>query len=348
MVSADGQLRTAVIGVGHLGQHHARVHAESPSTRLVAIVDLDLARAREVGERFGVEARDNFASLVGEVDAVSIVVPTEYHAATARPFLEAGTAVLLEKPMVNRIADGEALVELANKQGVVLQVGHIERFNPAFAAVAELALKPRYIDCLRQSPFPFRSLDVSVVFDIMIHDLDIAAHLAGAPVARVDAVGAEVITKSEDIASARIAFENGVVANVSASRISLESTRLTRIFCDDCIVTIDYQARSARIYRRSDRLLDAMARVEGEGPSALTDLKECGFESLIEGEDIPVREQDQLEAEIGAFLRCVRTGERPLVSGEDGLGAVRLATRIVEDIAKAPFPRTATTGVRNG
>jgi predicted dehydrogenase len=324
-------IKVAAIGVGHLGRHHARIYGEMAGIELVAVVDANLKQAAEVAAACHAPALNDFASLVGKVDAVSVAVPTEYHFAVAKPFLEAGAAVLVEKPLTHAVEDAEKLVELAQKHQAILQVGHIERFNPALLALtARLGprLRPRFIECQRLSPFRFRSADIGVVFDLMIHDLEIVEFLAASPIESLEAVGASVLTAHEDIANARITFANGCVANITASRASLAPQRLMRIYADDYYARVDYQKRQAQVFRRSAEL-DA-ARQQNDVMS----LKDKDFAQLIAVENLPVADSEPLKAELESFISCVRAGSRPVVSGAEGLRAVRTATTIIHNILR--------------
>jgi len=326
----------AVVGVGAFGRHHARVYAETPGAELVAVVDRDPAVAAEAAARHGCAALADPAALPADLDAVSVAVPTVAHAAVAVPLLRRGVACLVEKPFAADLADGAAMVEAARASGAVLAVGHIERFNPAVTAMGRYPLRPRYLECSRIAPFSFRSADVGVVLDLMIHDLDLVLHLAGSEPVRVDAVGVPVLTSREDIANARIEFANGCVANVTASRVATKVERKLRLFSEDAYMVLDFALKQGWVYRKSPGLtLEAVARLKAEAKS-LADLKGLVFGDLLKVEPVPIDDHEPLVAELTSFLEAVRTRGRPVVSGEDGLRAVRLALQVVEAIRRSP------------
>jgi len=300
-------LKTAVIGVGHLGRHHARILAGLDGVELVAVVDTDIERAAQVAEAAGTRARADAAGLESEVDAVSIAVPTESHLAVALPFLERGVATLIEKPLARSTADADRLVETARRSGAVLAAGHTERHNPAVAVARELVDAPRFIEVHRLGTFPERSLDIDVVFDLMIHDLDIVLSFVGSDVEAIDAVGVPVLTSRIDIANARLRFANGCIANLTASRISRDRIRKIRFFQPDAYVAIDYGAQQVERYR--------VVRGAGARPA-------------IEGGLLDVPRDEPLKRELADFVAAARSGGRPLVSGDDGRRALAIAERI--------------------
>ncbi|MGM0553670.1 MAG: Gfo/Idh/MocA family protein [Pseudomonadota bacterium] len=304
-------LRCAVIGVGHLGRWHAAKYAQLPETELVAVVDADPETAQRVAEANGCTAETDYRGLIGRVDAVSIAAPTTLHHDIARDFLAAGCHVLVEKPITATLEQAEALNRLAEQHGVVLQVGHLERFNAALRRLAEDPLHPRFIESHRLAPYKPRATDVSVVLDLMIHDIDIILSLVGAPLTEIRASGARVITGDIDIANARLEFANGCVANVTSSRVSTKSERRMRIFQSHSYASVDFQNRVLSLHHLGD--LDP----ETGAPEIHTD------ESVFD-------ESDALLAEIRAFVAAAR-GEQPvLVSGRDGQRALDTASRITE------------------
>lgn len=303
------KLRAAVIGVGYLGQFHAEKYAGLPNVQLVGVVDQDRARAGQIAAKLNAHAFETPASLLGNVDAVSIVVPTVLHHEVAKQFLEAGVHVLLEKPVTVTLEQADELVRIADRKGVVLQIGHIERFNPAITAIKPLLKEPRYLQAERSAPFTVRCTDVNVVLDLMIHDLDIVTDLAGSQPARVSAAGASVITREIDSAFARIVFENGCIADVAASRISDEKKRVLRIFDGEALYTADYQTQKALVSRRGT----------GTVPELIA-------------ADIPTERRDTLLEEIKSFLGCIEHRTRPLVSGAEGRNALALARIITDSI----------------
>jgi len=305
-------LRVAVIGVGHLGRHHARILGSLEGATLVGVVDAKRDRAREIAAACGGVAMENASDLLGQVDAVSIAVPTESHLAVALPFLQHGIPVLVEKPLARDVSEADAMIETAARAGVVLAVGHTERYNPAVAAAAQHLDNPRFIEVHRLGTFPERSLDIDVVFDLMIHDLDLVLSLVRSDVASIEAVGVPVLTGRVDIANARLRFENGCIANITASRISRDRTRKIRFFQQDAYLSIDYAAQEVEMYRL----------VRGEGRPAIT------------GGKLEVQREEPLKRELADFLGAVRDGRPPLVAGEDGRRALALAQRITERMAE--------------
>ncbi len=304
-------LRVGVIGVGYLGQFHAEKYAGITDVELVGVVDSDPARAALIAKKQNTRAFSEPDQLLGLVDAVNIVVPTAYHHQVAKRFLEQGVHVLLEKPITVTLEQADELIDLANRKGLVLQVGHIERFNPAVTAIKALLKSPRYITAERAAPFTVRCTDVNVVLDLMIHDLDIVSDLAGSEPKEVSAAGASVITKEIDMATARIVFHNGCAADVTASRVSDEKKRLLRVFDEECVYASDYQTQKTS--------------VSTKGGNAVPELIMS---------TIPTERRDTLHEEIRAFVRSVQTGSRPLVSGVEGRRALALALRISESIHK--------------
>lgn len=305
------RLRAAVVGVGYLGAFHAEKYAAHPDAELVAVVDVDAARARAVAERVGAEALTDARRLAGRIDCASVAVPTPAHHAVARALLEAGIDVLVEKPLTTTVAQGQDLLECAARSGRVLQVGHLERFNPAIQAIAGEIRNPRFVESQRLAPFGERGTDVDVILDLMIHDLDLLLATVGSPVRSIDAVGIPVLTSAVDIANARLRFANGCVANVTASRVSVKRERKLRIFQNDAYFSVDFDERRVRIVRREPR---------PDGPPALN------------FEERSVERGDALAAEVSAFLGAVRRRETPPVSGWDGLKALEVAEVIRESV----------------
>ena len=305
------RLRAAVVGVGYLGRFHAEKYAAHAGAELVAVVDVDPARARAVAAALGVEAVTDHRALLGRIDCASVAVPTQLHHAVAGDLLEAGVDVLVEKPLTTTVAEGKALVELAVRRERVLQVGHLERFNPAIRALDGVLREPRFIECHRLAPFSERGTDVDVVLDLMIHDLDVILSMMPSALRSVEAVGVPVLTTSVDIANARLRFANGVIANVTASRVSLKRERKLRIFQPDAYLSVDYGERRVLICRREP------------GPDGQPALS-------LEEREVP--EADALGSEIDAFLRAVRERETPPVTGWDGLRALEVAHVIRESL----------------
>jgi predicted dehydrogenase len=302
------KLKCAVIGTGYLGKFHAEKYASLPDCELLAVVDINEAAAKEVAEKHGAAALTDYQSLLGNVDAVSIVVPTTLHHKVSRDFLNAGAHVLVEKPITVTVAEAEELIAIARQKNLILQVGHLERFNPAILGL-DKEEKPLFIESHRLSPFNPRANDVSVVLDLMIHDIDIILALVGSEVERIDASGTAVLTQGTDIANARLLFKNGCVANVTASRISLKMERKMRMFRPSSYVSVDFQNRVlSRHYTGQKEMFPGIPEIVTE---------ETIFES-----------GDALLEEIKHFVNCIHTGDNPLVSGEAGKQALETAIAI--------------------
>jgi predicted dehydrogenase len=314
------RIRTAVIGAGYLGRFHAQKYAALPQVDLLAVVDTDAEARDRVAREVGCEAVADYRSLLGKVDAVSVVTPTPLHHRVSMDFLEAGAHVLVEKPITSTMDEARELVATAARRGRVLQVGHLERFNPAILAIEGLLDRPRFVESNRLAPFKPRGTDVSVVLDLMIHDIDLIRNIVNSPVESIDAVGAPVFTDEIDIANARIRFENGCVADATASRISMKSERKLRVFQADAYLSIDLQQKVLTMVRK------------GSGaPQAGVPPVEINEQSFDPG--------DALRDEIVSFLECIETGRRPVVSGEDGLQALETAIRIGELLGTGALAR---------
>jgi len=321
--------RVGVIGVGHLGKQHARIYHQLGA--LAAVVDADAARASEIAGPYGVPHYSDYKQLFGKVDAVSIAVPTVGHHEVAKLFLERGIPALVEKPLTKTIEQGEELCRIAREKKVALQVGHVERFNPAVTAVMDVIKKPRFIEVHRLSPFRFRSSDIDVVLDLMIHDLDIVLHLSRSPLVRVDAVGMALLFGKEDMANARLEFEDGCVANLTASRISDKQMRKTRIFSEDCYVTVDTLAKEAWIYRTTPQLGEALAKLPKDRDLNLADLATIPKE-FYSIQEVKLEEQEPLARELQSFLEAVEQGREPVVPGEHGVRAMKAADTILKEM----------------
>jgi predicted dehydrogenase len=307
------RIRIAVIGVGHLGQHHARLLAAMPQVDLVAVVDTDPQRGAEIAAKCGTAAHTDASTLVGNVDAAIIATPTTSHVEMALPFIEAGAAVLVEKPLAASVAEADRLVEAAAARGSLLAAGHTERFNPAVAAASALISDPRFIEIHRLGTFPDRSLDIDVIFDLMIHDVDMLLAVVGSDVVSVEAVGVNVLTPRVDIANARFRFASGCIANVTASRISRDLVRKARFFQHDSYVSIDYAEQEVEAYRL---------------------VSEDGARPAIRGGPIAVTRNEPLRLELEDFVDAVRVNRPPAVTGRDGRAALALATQVSELISK--------------
>lgn len=303
-------LRAGVVGVGYLGRFHAQKYAALADATLVGVVDVDSARASAVAVECQTRALSDYRDLFGQVDCVSIAVPTQWHHAVARDFLLHDIDVLVEKPLTATGSEGRELVEIAAQRNRILQVGHLERFNPALRSLAGILTAPRFIECHRVAPFVERGTDVDVVRDLMIHDLDVILSLVRSPVTSMEAFGVPVLTKEPDIANARLRFASGCVANITASRVALKRERKMRLFQLDTYIVVDYGEHRIRICRRDP------TPQEGSLPNITYEEREVGGE-------------DALEEEIRAFLRAVHDRSQPIVSGQDGLQALEVAEQIV-------------------
>ncbi len=334
-------IKTAVIGTGALGQHHARIHSELATEGIIEFVgvfDQDLSRAESVASKNGAKAFSDFDALLDAADAFSVVTPTVTHFDIAKQLLNSGKHVLVEKPMTETTEQAGELVDLADEKQLALQVGHVERFNPVYDYLQKAAAQPKFIEAHRLSPFPARSTDIGVVLDLMIHDIDVILAFVNSPVESVDAVGIPVLSESEDIANARLKFENGCVANITASRVSPERMRKIRVFSSGesaSYVSLDFRAQEGFIYR--------LGRTEEKESSLLKKLlasKDSTIVSEFAGrkivrEPVPIERAEPLRLEIEAFVNCVKEKQTPLVSGASAKQALDLALEITRQIEAA-------------
>src|SRR5258708_38830040 len=297
-------IRVGVVGVGSIGKNHARICAGIKEAKFAAIYDTNSDVARSIGRQYRVPVAASLDEFITLVDAATVAAPTTTHYEIGRRLLEAGKHVLIEKPITETPKEAQELVRLARERSLILQVGHVERFNPVMSALQELLTKPVFIEVHRLSQYPFRSLEIGVVLDLMIHDLEIILHLVRSPVKSIDAVGVPVLSKGEDIANARIRFQNGCVANVTASRISPEKMRKIRVFQEDAYLSLDYQNQSAEMFRL----------VNGK----------------ITREAVEVEKDEPLKRELQSFVECSRRGIQPVVSGSEAAAALGLAIEITE------------------
>ena len=304
-------LRVGVVGVGHIGKNHARLYAETEGANFTAIYDTDAENAAQIAQQYKVRAARSLEEFIELIDLASVATPTNTHFAVARPLLEKGKHLLIEKPIADDTAQASQLAELAAQRQLVLQVGHVERFNPVLSALEERLSHPRFIEAHRLSPFPNRSTDIGVVLDLMIHDLEIVLHLVRSPLQSIDAVGVPVLSRREDIANARLRFESGCVANITSSRISPERMRKIRVFQEDAYLSLDYQNQSGEIYRKA-----------GGG---------------IERAEVEIEKEEPLKRQILSFIECARTGLQPKVSGFEATAALELAVEITKRIEATPF-----------
>lgn len=308
--SVPGQtINVGVIGVGHIGKSHARIYAAlaESGVRLAAILDVDPEASREVAALYGAHVAESLEDFAAHVDAATVATPTPTHFEVSSYLLGKGRHLLVEKPITDNTAQAQELSRLAHAAGCVLQVGHIERFNPAFGALENLLTRPRFIEAHRLSSYPNRSTEIGVVLDLMIHDLEIILHLVRSPVAQVDAVGVPVLSRGEDIANARVRFEDGCVANITASRISPEKMRKIRVFQEDAYLSLDYQNQSGEIYRRAN--------------------------GTIAREAVEIEKDEPLKRELQSFIECARGGLQPKVGGHQAAAALELAIEITRQIS---------------
>jgi predicted dehydrogenase len=295
-------IRAGVAGAGAMGRNHARVYSMIPGAKLCAVYDADPGRAKAVADEFGTVPVTSLEELAELAEAVSVAVPTVAHREVGCRLMDLGCHVLMEKPIAPSVEDAGALVDASKRNSRILQVGHIERFNPVLRQLEERLTRPKFIEAHRLSPFPNRSIDIGVVLDLMIHDLEIILHLVRSPVTSIDAVGVPVLTPAEDIANARLRFENGCVANVTASRISPEKMRKIRVFQSDCYLSLDYQEQAGQIHWR-----DGMS---------------------IQRAEVEVAKDEPLKLELAAFIASVAHGHDPAVTGQQGTAALELALEI--------------------
>lgn len=302
------KIKVGVIGVGHLGSIHAKIYKQIPGCTLVGVCDSDPVRLKEVSASLRVPGYTDITQLFGKIDAASVAVPTRLHHKISEELLKHNVHLLVEKPFTVNLEEADQLIELAKKQGLILQVGHIERFNSAFTATQKIIKNPKFIECHRLSSFPNRSLDVGAVLDIMIHDIDIVLGLVDSPIERTESVGINVLTAFEDIANSRLTFKNGCIANLTASRISDETIRKIRIFQEDAYISLDYKNAEASVYRK--------------------------LQDKIIKERLPIEKEQPLQKELASFVDCVINKKEPLVSGSVAREALEVALTIQKQIWK--------------
>ena len=327
--------RVAVIGAGRMGKLHARILSELDGAALACVVDTNAARAQAVAKQRDCPALSNPAEAVDLADAAIIAVPTLNHVEAARPFVQAGKSVLIEKPFTDDPAAGEELIALAESTGASVQVGHTERFNPAVLAMKKYAISPKFIEAHRISPFSFRSADVGVVLDMMIHDIDLVLMLAGSDVRELYAVGVNVIGEPEDICNARLVFDNGCVANITASRLAIKTERKMRIFSEEAYLSVDYDKKVGIVIKKSENL-DLIQMAREQDAEDLAELAESiDYAKLLKVEQLVVDDSNEpLRCQAEAFRQTVVNGAPPVVSASEGLAAVRVAHQIVESIKR--------------
>jgi len=309
------RMRVAVVGVGNLGRHHARIYAGLPGVELVGVVDIDDRAAYKIARKFGTTPYRSLGEIPGTLDAVSVVVPTQAHRPVSIEALKLGAHVLLEKPIALDMQEANEIIDAAHSRNLVLQIGHIERFNPAIVALRKILTRVGFIEVHRLSPYKHEGTEVGVVLDLMIHDIDIILTIVASPLVEIQAVGIPVLSRSEDIANARLRFENGCIANVTASRISFEKVRKIRVFQSNAYLSLDYQNQEGMIYRKDG--------------------------GCIVREKLPLEKDEPLKLEIVSFLDCVRASREPLVPGEQGRQALRVASEITRLCRENPLYKAA-------
>ncbi len=303
------KIRIGVVGVGHLGSIHAKVYSRLDNVKLVGIADCNIERALEIGKKYHAPAFSDYDNLFDKVDAVSIAVPTSLHYNIGKDFLNHGIHVLIEKPITKTLSEADELIEIAEEKKLILQVGHIERFNSAVLAIEPYLKEPKFIECQRLGPYHKRVNDVGVVLDLMIHDIDIVLGLAKKAVVNIEAVGLSTISNFEDVANVRLTFEGGTIADITASRVTKDVVRKIRIFQEDSYISLDYLNQDAAIFKKT--------------------------EGKILKERIRIKKKEPLKRELKSFVDCARTGRRPIVSGVEGRQALQVALEILEKIKSA-------------
>ncbi len=328
------KVKTAVVGAGKMGAIHAKVYDQLEQSDLIAIVDVDVNKARDLAEQYKCTAFSDYSDILGKVDAVTIATPTVTHLNLAKKFIKNNIAVLIEKPLATNVLEGEKIVEFAKNHNIVVAVGHSERCNPVVQALKRLDIKPKFIECNRVSPYPFRSTDVGVVLDVMIHDIDIILSLAASDVRKIDAVGLGVIGEKEDICNARIVFDNGCIANVTASRLALKTERKVRVFSRQVYVSLDYFKKSG-IVIKADPNTNVVKWINEQEKAGDFDLTTVNWPDLLHIEELDIDDKEPIRLEQENFLRAVMDREFiPEVTAEEGLAALKCAEKILESVKK--------------
>lgn len=301
-----GKVKVGIVGVGHLGSIHAKVYSKLKDVDLTGVCDCNLERALEIGKKYHVKSYANYEDLFGKVDAASIVVPTSLHYSVAKEFLNHGIHVLIEKPITKTLQEADELIEIAKKNNLIIQVGHVERFNAAVLALEHVLKNPKFLECQRLGPFHKRVEDVGVVLDLMIHDIDIVLGLIQKEVVNIEAVGLSTISNHEDAANVRLIFENGTIADITASRVTKDVVRKIRIFQEDSYISLDYVNQELTLFKKTGK--------------------------KIQKDKIKIKKTEPLNEELGSFIECVSTGKKPVVSGIEGRRALAVALAILEKI----------------
>ncbi len=327
-------VRLAVVGVGHLGKIHARLLSELSEAHLVGVVDQDLRRARELGEELGIPYSDQPKALPPEWDleAISLVVPTAYHCDLGCFYLEKGLHVLIEKPMAKSVEEGERICQAAQRSGCILQIGHVERFNPAVKAIHDLGIRARYLEAERLAPFSFRSTDIGVVLDLMIHDLDLILSFVESPLVDVEAFGGAIFTSAEDLAVARLKFEDGTIARLTANRVALKPSRRMRFFSKESYVSLDFGKKYGLVIKKAPGWDLHKLNLGEIDTSRIEDLWKFVFEGLLQVQELEMPEENPLKEELRSFVNSVQTGAPPLVDGQVGLRALKAAQMVLESL----------------
>jgi predicted dehydrogenase len=326
------KLRTAIVGAGKMGKIHAKVYDKLDNAQLVAVIDNDIERARALAEKYDCLAATDPAELIGKVDAVTISAPTIAHHEVAMLLLKNRIPVLIEKPLASSAAQGREIVELARANDTVLAVGHSERCNPVVQAMKRLDIEPMFIEVTRVSPYPFRSMDIGVVLDVMIHDIDIILSLANSPVKKVDAAGVNVIADHEDICNARVMFDNGCIANVTASRLALKTERKVRVFSRQAYLSLDY-FRKEGIVIKADKNIDLVKWIREHQEKQDFDFTSVNWTDLLHIENLPIEDAEPLKVEQESFLNAIGDKtKRPEVTGAEGLAALECAEKILAQV----------------
>ena len=330
----DAKIRTAVIGAGKMGAIHARLYDQLPESDFVAVVDIDANKAKQVAEKYRARAFTDCADLLGKVDAVTIATPTITHDKIAETFITNNIAVMIEKPLAADVKAGKRIVHLAKQNNTLAAVGHSERCNPVVQAMKRLDIEPKFIEAGRVSPYPFRSTDVGVVLDVMIHDIDIILSLAQSRIKKIDAVGVSVIGEKEDICNARIVFENGCIANITASRLALKTERKIRLFSRQAYLSLDYFKKYGIIIK-TDPNIDIVKWIREHEKAGDVNLLSMNWPDLLHIEELKIDDKEPLRVEQEAFLRAVADNtQKPEVSAEDGLAAMECAEQILTAVKK--------------
>jgi len=328
------KLRTAIIGAGKMGAIHAKVYNQLPQSNLVAIVDIDAEKAQRLADQYHCLATTDCEEILDKVDAVTIATPTVTHMKLAKIFIKKKIAVLIEKPLAANVREGRKIVALAKKNGCVVAVGHSERCNPVAQAIKRLDIKPKFIEANRISPYPFRSTDVGVVLDVMIHDIDIILSLAASKINKVDAVGVNVVEDREDICNARIVFDNGCIANITASRLALKTERKVRVFSRQAYLSVDYLRKSGIIIK-ADPNINVLKWIKDRKESGGFDLTSINWPDLLHIEQLDIDDKEPIRLEQEAFLQAITDRARtPEVSAQEGLAALECAQKILASVRK--------------